>query len=114
LIKVRPGEGIHYPGTNVIQTVFGKDKGYDTEFMYVPKGTRILNQKEMVTATPMVTGGMVGTNSTVSNDLPELHIDHMELTLDSDGLASIVVKSKHFKTAVIHSVKVGKKEKKIA
>lgn len=113
LIKVRPGEGVHYPGTNIIQTVFGKDRGYDTEFMYVPKGTRILNQKEMTTATPMQMGGMIG-NSNTSNDLPELHIDSLELILDSDGLASIVVRSPHFKKAVIHNVKVGKKEKKLA
>lgn len=116
LIKVRPGEGIHYPGSNVVHTIFGRDRGFDTEFMYVPKGTRIINRQEMNTATPMITGGIagaVGMNSS-SNDLPELHIDSMEISFDGDGLANIVIKSPNFKRAVIHNVKVGKKEKKIA
>lgn len=115
LIKTRPGEGIQYPGSNIIHTIFGKDRGYDTEFMFVPKGTRIINRQEMTGATPMITGGTAGTmGSSSSSELPELHIDSMEISLDGDGLANIVIKSPNFKKAVIHSVKVGKKEKKIA
>lgn len=113
LIKARPGEGIQYPGSNVVHTIFGRDRGYDTEFMYVPKGTKILNRQEMTSAIPMLTGGTAGMNSS-SNDLPELHIDKMEVNFTSDGLADIVISSPHFKKAVIHSVKIAKKEKKIA
>jgi hypothetical protein len=109
LIKVRPGEGVKYPGTNVIQPVFGRDRGYDTEYMYAPKGTRILNQSEMGTAEGFQFGGTVG-----GNGLPTLQIDSMELNIDADGLATIVISSPHFKKAVIGNVKIGKKEKKIA
>lgn len=111
-IKVRPGEGIRYPGSNVVHTVFGKDRGYDTEYMYAPRGTRILNNREMATATPMAMGGMVGMSPN-SGELPELHIDSMEINMDADGLAEVVIQSKHFKTGVIHAVKVGSKEKKL-
>lgn len=114
LIKTRPGEGVQYPGSNVIHTVFGRDRGYDTEFMYVPKGTRILNRQEMNTATPMVTGGMVGMSPSSSGDLPELHIDSIEVSIDAEGLASAVVKTQNFGKAVVHRVKLARKEKKIA
>jgi len=108
LIKVRPGEGIRYPNSNVVHTVFGKDKGYDTEYMYAPQGTRILNQGEMNQAQPFQTGGTVG------GGIPDLVIDTMEINLDADGLASIVISSPQFKKAVINNVRIGKKEKKIA
>lgn len=114
LIKVRPGEGIKYPGSNVIQTVFGQDRGYDTQYMYAPAGTQILNQSEMRGARPFQHGGWVGMTPTRSGELPELTIDELALTLDADGLATIVISSSHFKKAVIRDVKVAKKEKKIA
>lgn len=112
LIKVRPGEGIRYPGSNVVHTVFGKDLGYDTEYMFAPRGTRILNRSEMNTAVPMQTGGVIGGSN--SDELPELHIDNLSVEIDGEGIAKVVISSTQFKNAVVHNVKLGKKEKKIA
>ncbi len=112
-IKVRPGEGVRYPGNPMVHTVTGVDKGYDTEYMYVPKRTRVFNQREMESATPMARGGIVGGGDVGSGDLPDLLIDSIEVSIDADGLASAVVKSRHFKKATIGAVKIGKKENKL-
>ena len=109
LIKVRPGEGVSYPGSNVVRPVFGKDKGYDSEFMYVPKGTRIYNKSEMDSSEGFETGGIVGMGSSRT-----LHISDLTVAIDGDGLASVVIKSPYFKDAVIDKVHIGKKQKKIA
>lgn len=111
-IKVRPGEGIQYPNSNVVHTVFGRDRGYDTEYMYAPRGTRILNQSEMKSAKPMNTGGVVG-NSTPS-ELGDLTIDNLGIEIDADGLVKVVVSSPLFKKVIVKNVKLAKKEKKIA
>jgi tape measure domain-containing protein len=112
LIKVRPGEGIRYPGSNTVHTVFGKDLGYDSEYMYAPKGTRIINQTDMRSAKPMQTGGIVGQSG--NGELPELVIESLEISWDADGMAKVVISSPHFKKAVIKNVKIGKKERKLA
>jgi hypothetical protein len=111
LIKVRPGEGVKYPGTNVVHTIFGKDLGYDSQYMYAPKGTKILNRQEMATAEPHQHGGTVGESASSEESI--LHIDSLEVNLDKDGLAEAVIKSRKFKKAVIHNYKLGVKERKI-
>lgn len=114
MIKVRPGEGFKYPGDTMVNTIPGKDKGYDSEYMFVPRGTRIFNQSEMRNPQLMAKGGTAGGPSmNQSGDLPNLTIDSLELTLDADGLASIVISSPFFNKAVVRNVKVGKKAKKI-
>jgi hypothetical protein len=61
----------------------------------------------------MAGGGIIGAASNPSGP-PELHIDAMEISIDSDGIANVVIKSKQFKDAVVHTVKVAKKDRKIA
>lgn len=110
LIRVRPGEGARYPGSNEVIPIGGRDLGYDSKYMFAPKGTQIINQSEMRNTRGFARGGTVGGNG---GELNTLQIDSLELNFDSDGLATAVIKSRHFKTAVIHNVKVGQKENKL-
>jgi hypothetical protein len=112
-IKVRPGEGIQYPGMNYASTISGKDYGYDSQHMFVPKGTKIITKSQMQGSIPMALGGVVGGGNPSPSELPDLQIETLELNIDSDGLASVVIKSRQFKKAVIQNVKVAQKEKKL-
>lgn len=112
LIRVRPGEGIKYPGSDSVVPIRGRDLGYDSQYMFAPKGAQIINQSDMRSSKGYQSGGTVGSDS--SGELPELHIDSLELNIDADGMADLVISSRQFKKAVIHNVKVAKKEKKLA
>lgn len=111
LIKVTPGEGVKYPGSNLVSTVQGRDRGYDSEYMYAPKGTRIIPQSEMKSSRGFASGGVVGDGGSFVPNV--LRIDSMSIEMDGDGLAKAIIKSRHFKDATIHNVKVGRIEKKL-
>jgi hypothetical protein len=112
LIKVMPGEGVKYPGSNLVSTIPGQNRGYDSEHMYAPKGTRIYSHSEMKQSRGFANGGVVGDGG--GSFRPNvLQIDSLEFNLDGDGLATVVIKSRHFKDATIHNVKVGRVEKKL-
>lgn len=109
LIKVTPGEGVKYPGSDLVSTVRGQDRGYDSEYMYAPKGTRIIPTNQMRQSRGFANGGVVG-ESGGSMMAPNIAI---EINIDKDGIAHAVVTSPMFKPAVIHNVKVGRVEKKL-
>lgn len=107
-IKVRPGEGIQYPGTRRVQTIPGRDMGYDSQYMYAPAGTRIIPNSEMRNPEHHAHGGTVGDSG--GSNTPNITAT---VVIDRDGLATIMLQSPLFKDAVIHNVKVGKMERKI-
>jgi len=111
LIRVRPGEGIRYPGHNFVNVVPGKDMGYDSQHMYAPKGTQVIPKTDMRSSKGynMGSDGIGG----VSNGPRTLRIDSIELNIDKDGIATAVIKSPDFNDAVVKSVRVGRAKNKL-
>lgn len=112
VIKVRPGEGIKYPGSNFIAPVQGVDRGIDSEFMFVPAGTRIFNRSEMRDAEPHQHGGYAGDGGSPIRQT--LVIDSLAIYENGDGTADVKITSKDFEDVVVKIVKKAKKEKKLS
>ncbi len=111
LIKVRPGEGIQYPGMDTVSSIPGRDLGYDSQYMYVPRGTQIIPNSDMRTAHHMSSGGVAGGSPLLTPST--LTIESISVSIDEDGIATAVIKSSQFDDAVVKSVRVGRTKKRI-
>lgn len=110
IIKVRPGEGIRYPGAADISVVQGEDRGVDSEYMYVPRGTRILSHSEMHSAEPHQHGGVVGDGGDVGRG--DLNVN-IEMYDNGDGTLDAKISSPGFEDKIVKIIKKARKEKKL-
>lgn len=108
VIKVQPGEGILYPWSRSIRTVPGVNRGYDSEYTYAPRGTRVITRTEMQRAAAFQNGGTVGDEAGAAALSGGIHI-YPELHIDEEGLTKMIVRTRGFKNAVIHETRVIKK-----
>lgn len=112
LIRVSPGEGYRLPGSREIVEIPGSYRGYDSEYMYAPRGTRIYRRDEMIKSSqPFLQGGMVGVGNTTEK--PTLVIGSIDLYENEDNTISAVIRSRDFKDAVVHTVRKAKKDRKL-
>lgn len=91
----------------------------DDKLIRVSGNEVVLNPAQWMPITPYLkqanvpgfANGGAQSPQTVNTALPELHIDELQINIDSDGMAKVVIKSNLFKKAVVHTVNVNDKRK---
>lgn len=107
LVRVRPGEGIRWPGRDEVSVVPGADLGYDSQYMTVPRGTQIYTQSEMRNTKGYQTG-----SSGVGMEGGKRPLDvSVVLEEDDDGRMWARVSGAEFEERVVAVIRKRKKRK---